>query len=245
MLHDRIRSDILPTNLGGSMRLLQHGPHAVRLLIGLVLFAVAWPAIAAPTAAGPPGWADDPKPLIQPQSTKARFASRILGLGGSGGFGFFVGDRPVEDLGFVTFEGSFELRIFPDDRFSFDINIDIAQSIQESTSLEGRSAFHAKLYFHRHVLSEVAGYFAAAPFVGLRVYPGTPTTVESFDFGGRIGGEIMSPGGTWGLGIYGRPGLVLSKDPDGKTQLACEVLLELTFMAYIRGKVVEEEAAEE
>jgi len=202
-------------------------------------------AEAGPLQPNPPSWADDPKPLVQPYSTKARLGPRILGVGGSVGFGFFVGDRPVEDLGFVTFEGGFELRFFPDERFSFDIDIDVAQSIQESVLLETRNAFHAKLYFHRHVLSEVAGYFAAAPFVGFRVYPGQPKAVATFDVGGRIGGEIMSPAGVFGLGIYGRPGLVLGEDPDGHFQLACEVLLEVTFMAYVRGKRVEEEESGE
>lgn len=223
--------------------------HHLRLtVIGLVaatLLATTGSAVATPGHRPPIGWADDPEPLVQPQSTKARFTPRVLGIGGSVGFGFFVGDRPVEDLGFVTFEGSFELRVFPDDRFSFDLNIDVAQSIQESTRLDSRTAFHAKLYFHRHVLSEVAGYFAAAPFVGLRVYSGQPSTVLSFDFGGRIGGEIMSKGGALGLGIYGRPGLVLSHDVDDKPQLACEVLLEVTFMAYVRRKGGEDEAVEE
>ena len=219
--------------------------HLRHTVLGLVIatsFATLGSAAATPIHLAPVGWADDPEPLVQPQATKAHFTPRILGIGGSAGFGFFVGDRPIDDLGFVTFEGSFELRVFPDDRFSFDLNIDIAQSLKESHQLDNRTAFHAKLYFHRHVLTEVAGYFAAAPFVGLRVYSGQPSSVASFDVGGRIGGEVMSANGVNGLGIYGRPGLVLSNDLDGKLQLACEVLLEVTFMAYIRGKGVEEEA---
>jgi len=211
------------------------------MMVPILIVAMAISLAAAPAVAGEVDSAyDDPVPYVINKAPPPRSRSRVLGIGWTAGGGFIVGDRMFPELKAPTFDVAFELRLFPSDRFSFNFNWDIGEAIGETDMIPNRLAFHFRTFFNIHDAEKVGAYFSAAPYVGFRTYTSASSTIASFDVGGRVGGEVPSPDGTFGMGMYGRPGLRFYEDHLGHRGQAVEVLLEITWTVY----VLEPEVAE-
>ena len=200
------------------------------------LFWLLIPALALLLPQLAPAAVGDPEPLVQEVSRKTRPSPRILGIGWSTAIGCLVGDRPLRGMSSVTFDLAFEVRLFPKDELSFDFQFDLGETLVDSIVLDDRRAFHFKAYLHVHQLPDVVGYFAAAPYLGFRVYDGAPSLVKALDAGARVGGEVMRADGLFAMGFYGRLGFLVSRNADDEVHYAQEVALELTWTGYVRGE---------
>ena len=176
---------------------------------------------------------DDPVPYVIDKTPPPRTRARLLGFGATLGGGFIVGDRIFHDLKAPSFDIGAEIRVFPADRFSFNFNFDIGEALGETDMIPDVVAFHFRTYFNIHDVNTVGAYFSAAPYVGFRTYTSSTETIGSFDFGGRIGGEVPAPGGTFSMGMYGRPGLRFFDNYLGHRKQAIEVILEITWTGYV------------
>lgn len=197
--------------------------HPIRFLSSLLVACAVLGVI--PAAAQP-----DPVPFVQEKSL-VREGARLVGVGGSAGLGFVVGDRPYVEMGGFTFDGAFELRLFPSDHFSFDFQFDVAEAIADAVTVGEGAAIHFKTYFHFHLEPQTVGYLSVAPLVGLRAYPGpSPRAVP--EVGTRLGAEMQSREGTFSMGVYARPLFQLVTQQAGDLTPAFEMVLELTWIGY-------------
>ncbi len=187
---------------------------------------------------------DDPVPYVIDKRPPPRTRARVLGIGWTLGGGFIVGDRMFPELKAPTYDIGAEIRLFPADRFSFNFNFDIGEMVGESVMIPDTTALHFRTYFNIHDVDKVGAYFSAAPYVGFRAYTSEDKTLGSFDFGGRIGGEVPAPDGTFAMGMYGRPGLRFFEDHLGHHKQAVEVILEITWTGYVLEPGEDEEKAE-
>jgi len=151
----------------------------------------------------------------------ASAGERLVGLGGTGALGVYIWDEEVV----FAYDASFEVRLFPTDGFSIDLNIDLAESAV---------ATQVKTFFHFHVKSEGnRAYFSVAPFLSVTGVRAAQFVDDDgsgvFGLGSRIGGELLNPNRVFAMGIYLRPAFhysLFEEEPLG------EVVFELTWMLY-------------
>ncbi len=198
-----------------------------------------------------------PPEIVTPAET-----GRGIGFGLNFGLGLGFGDTtnaiPQDPYGEIntSTERHFdlelpglELRIFPEDRFSLDLLFKFGNAAALRNESGGYGGWYymvnqmdvvlMAVYFHLHGPSgawskDANGNFAIAPgivFGGAQAY-GSPwwgqvgTSV-------RVGADITSANGAFGLGIYARPGFhVLNFVGYSEPGKAAEVMLEITWTWY-------------
>jgi hypothetical protein len=190
----------------------------------------------------------------EPPPTPAE-VGRGIGFGFNFGLGLGYGDTtnlvPDTEGGsgahFDIELPGFELRLFPDDRFSLDFLFKFGSA----AALQGPSNYGwyygvneievmlFSLYFHFHTPSKALGEnsavnLAIAPGValgGARWY-GSPWWGQ-IGASMRIGADFTSADGVMGFGVYARPGIsMLVFDGYSEPSNAAEVLLEFTWTWY-------------
>lgn len=196
-----------------------------------------------------------PPEIVTPAQT-----GRGIGLGLNFGLGVGFGDTtnllPQEnaenfdnDRHFDIELPGFELRIFPSDRFSLDFlfKLGSAAALQNASGYGGwyymsnqMEVAMMALYFHVHAptqtLSQDTGAnFSIAPgivFGGARAYG--YAWWEQIGGSLRVGMDLTSADGVFGMGIYARPGFALLHfDGYSEPGKAAEILLELTWTWYL------------
>lgn len=166
---------------------------------------------------------------------------RLLGLGTNVGIG--VGHQYTINAspkgGFdahldIELPG-FELRIFPTDEFSIDINLQLGDMAW--LAHKGGTSFFAMMTLaHFHLFSASAGSnssvnFAIAPgfFFGAR-----PASDDGmFGGGARIGVDFVDDDEVFGAGLYLRPLFYATSEYAGQRYENFELLLEFTVSVYI------------
>lgn len=205
-------------------------------MVAAILLGTGAPVNARAASA----YQDDPKPFVMEVAREARARQRIIGVGWNLAFGAIVGDQPFFYVNSVTMDAAVELRLFVANTFSFDVQLDLGESLVEQAVYEDWSSFHLATYFHMHVDPRTDGYFSAAPYVALHVYLGEDEHIPAIQIGARAGGEVMNEANTFGMGFYGRPGMRVFQTHDGRTQMTCEVVFEMTWTGYVLRREGEE-----
>lgn len=199
----------------------------------VLLLAIVWTPAVAP--AQEPA-KDDPVPFIMEVARESEVHPRAIGFGWNLALGALVGDKPFYQVGSVTFDAAFEVRLFVANSFSFDFQVEIGESIAETLLYREWTSFHLTTYFHMHVEPHADGYFSAAPYLALHTYLGQDETIPAIQIGARAGAEVMNVPNTFGVGFYGRPGMRLFRGASGDIEMACEVVFEMTWTGYILRK---------
>jgi len=159
----------------------------------------------------------------------ASTASRRVGLGWNVAGGLLAGDG---DVGALWEAGSIELRLFPTDRFSIDLQWDVASMIRARVDSD-IGLYAQRTYFHLHVRPQARASLAIAPYVLTHIgaAPGGGT-YGNLGLGSRVGVDLLSPDRRFGLGIYGRPGLLLVGVAGARPAAGFALLAEVTWIFY-------------
>ena len=152
-----------------------------------------------------------------------------MGLGWNAAIGTLAGDG---DVGLLWEAGSFELRLFPTDRFSIDLQWDIAGMVRARVDSDV-GLYAQRTYFHVHVRPQARVSLAIAPYVLTHIgsAPGGGG-YGNLGFGSRVGVDIQNIARTFGLGLYGRPGLLLVGVAGARPAAGFSLLLEVTWTFY-------------
>ena len=152
--------------------------------------------------------------------TAASGQDRLFGFGWNGALGVYATDS--DDPGFA-FDVGVEFRLFPNDRFSFDINFDIA---------EAAAVTQLRTFFHIHARNDLSKtYFSLAPFISVQGSP-SDSVLDDYDvfgLGSRVGMEVLNDSEAFGMGLYFRPGLYYH---GAHEELFGEFVLEMTWIIY-------------
>jgi len=125
---------------------------------------------------------------------------------------------------------NFELRLFPVDTFSIDLQWNWLQMLllakYDSTAL-----FLQDTYFHFHTNPDSNAAFAVAPYVrfAFGALAGEPTGL--IGGGSRVGVDFQSPRKAFGYGLYLRPGVMVVNAGD-VSGVGWETVLEMTWVWY-------------
>lgn len=180
---------------------------------------------------------DDPVPFIMERARETLVRERAVGFGWNLALGALVGDRPFHAMGSVTFDAAAEVRLFLANTFSIDVQVELGEALVERALYRDWTSFHVATYFHMHVYPHSEGYFSAAPYVAYHAYLSADRTIPAIQIGARAGAEVMNGANTFGMGFYGRPGMRVWRSHEGRVQMACEVVFEMTWTGYILRKV--------
>ena len=162
-------------------------------------------------------------------SAQASDDRRYVGLGWNAAIGLLAGDG---DIGVQWEAGSFELRLFPVDRFSIDLQWDIVGMIRARAESD-IGLYAQRTYFHLHLRPDARASFAVAPYVLTHIgaAPGGGA-YGNLGFGSRVGVDLQNAARTFGLGIYGRPGLLLAGASGVKPAAGFAFVVEVTWTLY-------------
>jgi len=154
---------------------------------------------------------------------------RYVGLGWNAAVGFLAGDG---DIGPLWEAGSFELRLFPSDRVSIDLQWDIAGMIRARAESD-IGLYAQRTYVHVHVRPRARASLAVAPYVLTHIGAARGGGVYgNLGLGARVGVDLLAPRRTFGLGIYGRPGLLLVGVVGARPAAGFALVVEVTWTFY-------------
>ncbi len=165
--------------------------------------------------------------LILAVPATAVAGDRWFGFGFTGALGIYKGASGDPTF---AFDGGIEFRLFPTERFSFDINLDVGESVM---------APQARCFFHFHggdSRDEV--YFSAGPFFSVQGTPTDQVVMEggAAGIGGRFGAELVNDSGLFAMGLYARPAIYYTKNPGagvGSPEYAYfEMVFDITWIIY-------------
>ena len=160
------------------------------------------------------------------------------------GFGFNLaagpsGGRAWDFSGSESATGAYfelanlEMRIFPVDGFSIDMQWNWLQQVVLAVALPDTYVYMQDFHFHFHTFPDGPAGVALGPFVRLA---GGKVVGEDFAMlgvGGRFGIDLQSPSKVFGHGIYLRPAVLFASASEGDIQgVGWEMLLEMTWTWY-------------
>jgi hypothetical protein len=188
-----------------------------------------------------------------PRERNAGVVDRLLGftmnLGfGGGRYGTYNYTRSA-DFASSHFDvelPGFELRIFPIPGFSIDLLWQLGDAAWRKSKLSSDS-FAMTVFFHIHTPPASVGDrmnigFAAAPYLGFTIEDGETIEIQGMVLGGdsigvgtgaRVGVDLFSDEGIFGLGAYLRPGFFATAGPFGDAVKSYEMLLEINVGLYV------------
>ena len=125
--------------------------------------------------------------------------------------------------------GCFELRLFPTDRFSIDLQWNVLQMVAIPAVYGDSGAYIQSTYFHFYFSPDERASFALAPTVQTMVGRLAGQPFGAVGLGSRIGVDLSSPGKLFGFGIYFRPAVQFG-GVEGVSAVAFEGVVELTWV---------------
>ena len=136
---------------------------------------------------------------------------RFLGASWGGAWGVSA-DKGAPDPDFA-FDANIEFRLFVTNDISIDFSFDIGETIRMHQDWAGGSsvvqAGAFKAYGHFWIPQGDGKFFCLAPFIGVRGVSWGGASVNIFEVGSRIGGEVYVTE-TMTMGFYGRPSFHVS-----------------------------------
>jgi len=181
-----------------------------------------------------------PQPTVSIQAP--RFSGRLLGLGTNigVGFGYKSTYNASPDDGYDDWHDDvelpgLELRLFPSDRFSVDLLWQIGDMTWFLEKI-GQQIACMMIFAHFYVTDGVVqnarvGFSAAPGFIAVSNIE-TPS-VGAIGLGTRLGVDLTSLDDLFGLGVYARPFVHVTKDYSGTTHGAFELVFEITWTWYV------------
>ncbi len=133
--------------------------------------------------------------------------------------------RPYMEL------ANLELRLFPIDKFSIDLQWGLMQMIAVPVLYEGAAAYVQNTYFHFHFTSQRRAAFALAPCIQTAVAQVSGVPMGMVGVGSRVGVDLTSEGKSFGFGIYFRPAVQFG-GAEAASGIAFEGVVELTWVWY-------------
>lgn len=162
---------------------------------------------------------------------------RAVGFGFNFAFGA-AGGTAWSSSGDTTTEGkpymelaNLELRLFPTDKFSIDLQWGLMQMIAVAVVYEGAAAYVQSTYFHFHFAPEQRAAFALAPCIQTAVAQVSGVPMGMVGVGSRVGVDLTSEAKSFGFGIYFRPAVQFGGTEE-TTGVAFEGVFELTWVWY-------------
>jgi hypothetical protein len=153
---------------------------------------------------------------------------RSIGLGWNAAAGLLAGDSEVH---FAWEAASPELRLFVADGVSLDLQWDVIGMIRARAEL-GRGVYLQRTYLHLYAQPQARATFAVAPYLLTGIGAADGATYGTLGTGARVGAEVFSPSGGFGLGLYARPGLVLAGVTGVRPAAGFVLLAEVTWTFY-------------
>jgi len=179
-----------------------------------VLVAVA--AMAGTVAAG----AEEPR-------------ARVIGLGWNAAPGLLVGDS---EASFVLEGGSPELRLFFNDGVALELQWDVVGMIRARTEM-GRGLYLQRTYLHLLASPESSVTFSVAPYVLTGIGAADGATYGTVGAGARVGFDLFGTRPVHGgLGLYLRPGFVLTGVTGVRPAAGFAMMIEATWTFYFPPK---------
>lgn len=173
--------------------------------------------------------------VLRPYPALAR--DREVGIGFNFAFGPIIGE--VADSRGVIKDGihagielaNFELRLFPTDGFSFDLQWNWLTMATVAATVDESFIYAQSTSFHIHTKPGDLVSFAVAPTVQTQFgqYLGSPYV--DIGVGSRVGVDLSGPGRKFGFGIYLRPSFHFGT-VDRVDVTAFGGLLEMTWIWY-------------
>ncbi len=198
--------------------------------------------------------AEAAKEASQPRTTRrGERVDRLIGFAMNLGFGAghlgtynFTPEADFTESHFDVELPGFELRLFPAPDFSIDLLWQLGD-MAWFKSKDFPDSFAGSVFFHIHgPPASIGGSmnigFAAAPGLSVTIQNGE--TIEIMDFamgmdaigvgaGTRLGVDLTSDSGLFGLGIYLRPGVHATVGAGGEIVKSHELLFEVNVGLYV------------
>jgi hypothetical protein len=165
---------------------------------------------------------------------------RTVGLGWNAAAGLLAGDA---EASFAWEAAAPELRLFLSEGVSLDLQWDVIGMIRARAEL-GRGVYLQRTYLHLYASPDSRASFAVAPYLLTGIGAADGATYGSFGAGARVGADLFSPTGTFGLGLYARPGLVLAGVTGVRPAAGFALLFEVTWTFYPPPRAPRDDAAD-
>lgn len=162
---------------------------------------------------------------------------RIIGLGWNAAAGVLAGDG---DASPAWEAASFEVRLFPGERFSIDLQWDVIGMVRQRAE-SGAGVYMQQTYFHVHHTPDRRASLAVAPYVLTHIGAASGATLGRIGAGARVGVDLLAPGRTFGLGVYARPGFVVAGVAGARPAAGFAAVVEITWTFYPRRRSSPEE----
>lgn len=172
--------------------------------------------------------------------TAADARERTIGLGWNAAAGLLAGDS---EASFAWEAAAPELRLFFSDHVSLDLQWDVVGMIRARAEL-GRGLYLQRTYLHLYAAPAARASFAVAPYLLTGIGAADGATYGTLGTGARVGAELFAPAGGLGLGLYARPGLVLSGVTGVRPAAGFVVMAEVTWTFYPPPRQARQEAAD-
>lgn len=156
-----------------------------------------------------------------------------LAVGPSGGRAWDTGGSgTASDQALYAQFAAFELRLFPVDEFSIDLQWNWLEQIIIAKTFDDSYVYMQDIHFHFHTSPDTPAGVALGPF--LRVAAGKLGGEDfgMFGVGGRFGVDLQAPGKVFGHGIYFRPALLFASSDADIEGVGWEMVLEFTWIWY-------------
>ena len=153
---------------------------------------------------------------------------RVVGLGWNAAVGVLAGDA---EASFVLEGCSPELRLFFTDGVALDLQWDLFGMIRARAEL-GRGLYLQRTYLHLLARPDALVSFAVAPYLLTGIGAVDGATYGSLGAGARVGADLFSAARTFGLGLYARPGFLVTGVTGVRPAAGFTVLVEVTVTFY-------------
>lgn len=151
-------------------------------------------------------------------------------IGASGGRAWGMGQTSSDTSMYMEL-ANFELRLFPTDKFSIDLQWNWLQMVL-LTTMDETGLFMQDTHFHFHTNPDGAAGFAVSPYLRVAFGALAGEATGLIGLGSRIGVDFQSPHKKFGYGLYFRPGAMYAKAGSQVSGVGWEAMLEMTWTWY-------------